>query len=75
MSEMATREWTALGTGVTVACVDPAHLDLVGEIASSHVAMLDAACSRFRNDSELVLLPSGRPRYPNKHSSSQALVS
>jgi FAD:protein FMN transferase len=58
----AARRWRALGTGITVAAVDAGELPRVAEIAGTHLDAIDRSCSRFRADSELMLLPSdGRP--------------
>ena len=46
----------AIGVSNQVTVVDPAALEPALEIARAEVAALDAACSRFRDDSELARL-------------------
>jgi thiamine biosynthesis lipoprotein len=53
----------ALGTTATVAVTDDDVVDIVTAIAVAELAAIDAACSRFRSDSELnaVNTAGGRP--------------
>lgn len=46
----------ALGTTAELMVTDPAHLDVAEEVLRDHLAAIDAACSRFRADSEISLL-------------------
>lgn len=59
----AATEWRALGTRVRLVVTDPALLDSCNLLLARHLAEVDAACSRFRADSELVALDAagGRP--------------
>ena len=59
----AAADWRALGTTVRLVVTDPALLDSCNLLLARHLAEVDAACSRFRPDSELVALDSseGRP--------------
>lgn len=59
----AAAEWRALGTTVRVVVTDPALLESCNLLLARHLAEVDAACSRFRSDSELAALDgtSGRP--------------
>lgn len=59
----AATEWRALGTTVRLVVTDPALLDSCNLLLARHLAEVDAACSRFREDSELTALNSaeGRP--------------
>jgi thiamine biosynthesis lipoprotein len=59
----ATADWRALGVHVRLAVTDPAALDTAQALLSHDLAALDAACSRFRPDSELRRLDDagGRP--------------
>jgi thiamine biosynthesis lipoprotein ApbE len=53
--------WRALGTFVHLLVTEPAHLDEARQILTEDLADVDAACSRFRPDSELCSLSqSGR---------------
>ncbi|MFC3575247.1 FAD:protein FMN transferase [Streptomyces yaanensis] len=53
----------ALGTSVRLVVTDPALLDSCNLFLARHLAEVDAACSRFRDDSELAALDraEGRP--------------
>ena len=54
--------WRALGTFVHLLVTEPARLDQARELLTADLAEVDAACSRFRPDSELCSLnSSGRP--------------
>ncbi|MEU9960826.1 FAD:protein FMN transferase [Streptomyces sp. NPDC050982] len=59
----AAANWRALGTSVRLVVTDPALLDSCNLLLARQLAEVDAACSRFREDSELVALDSagGRP--------------
>lgn len=59
----AAADWRALGTSVRLVVTDPALLDSCNLLLARHLAEVDAACSRFRPDSELVALDAseGRP--------------
>ena len=53
---IAAADFRALGTGARVLTTDPAGLPSARAAAERVVAAVDAACSRFRDDSELSLL-------------------
>jgi thiamine biosynthesis lipoprotein len=54
--------WRALGTFVHLLVTEPARLDQARQLLTADLAEVDAACSRFRPDSELCSLnSSGRP--------------
>ncbi|MET7476778.1 FAD:protein FMN transferase [Streptomyces sp. NPDC005648] len=59
----AATEWRALGTTVRLVVTDPAVLESCDLLLARHLAEVDAACSRFRDDSELAALDhsEGRP--------------
>ncbi|MFG3292260.1 FAD:protein FMN transferase [Streptomyces sp. NPDC048179] len=59
----AAAEWRALGTTVRLVVTDPALLDSCNLLLARQLAEVDAACSRFRDDSELAALDTthGRP--------------
>ncbi|MDO0911368.1 FAD:protein FMN transferase [Streptomyces sp. DT2A-34] len=59
----AATDWRALGTSVRLVVTDPALLDSCNLLLARHLAEVDAACSRFRTDSELASLDdsAGRP--------------
>ncbi|MEV0907433.1 FAD:protein FMN transferase [Streptomyces hokutonensis] len=59
----AAADWRALGTTVRLVVTDPALLDSCNLLLARHLAEVDAACSRFRPDSELAALDTslGRP--------------
>ena len=48
--------WRALGMLVQLVVTDPGQLAAARELLTDDLAELDAACSRFRSDSELVAL-------------------
>ena len=52
----AAADWRALGTSVRLVTTDPALLDSCNLLLARHLAEVDAACSRFRADSELSTL-------------------
>jgi len=62
-SEVCWADWTAIGTSIRLVVTDPALLDAARTMLADDLADLDAACSRFRADSELVRLEAsaGRP--------------
>ncbi len=49
-------DWTALGTQVWLLVTDPAQLAAGRRLLTADLAAVDAACSRFRPDSELMRL-------------------
>ncbi|WP_416986444.1 FAD:protein FMN transferase [Streptomyces sp. T028] len=59
----AATDWRALGTTVRLVVTDPALLESCNLLLARHLAEVDAACSRFRPDSELAALDAtaGRP--------------
>ncbi|MER5276235.1 FAD:protein FMN transferase [Streptomyces sp. NPDC002809] len=59
----AAADWRALGTSVRLVTTDPAALGSCRRLLARHLAEVDAACSRFRQDSELVAVDNsaGRP--------------
>jgi FAD:protein FMN transferase len=63
VSNPATTSWPALGTTASVAVTEAGALDAARQAVVAELAELDAACSRFRDDSELTRLnhAGGRP--------------
>jgi len=61
--EEASASWRALGTLVQVVVTDPRHLARARSILAADLGEVDAACSRFRPDSEICALRTaqGRP--------------
>ncbi|MER5587007.1 FAD:protein FMN transferase [Streptomyces asoensis] len=59
----AAAQWRALGTTVRLVVTDPALLGSCDLLLARYLAEVDAACSRFRDDSELAALDAaaGRP--------------
>ena len=58
----AAASWLALGTQVRLVVTEATHLDDARGLLEADLAEVDAACSRFRPDSELRALPrDGRP--------------
>jgi thiamine biosynthesis lipoprotein ApbE len=55
--------WNAIGTSIRIVVTDPSKLGAARELLTHDLAALDAACSRFRDDSELIRLEAsaGRP--------------
>ena len=51
---LAVAEWPALGTLAVLAVTDPMALPAARELLTAELAAVDAACSTFRDDSELV---------------------
>ncbi len=60
----ASADWTALGTQVWLLVTDPAQLGHGRRLLAADLAAVDAACSRFRPDSELMLLAAERQPGP-----------
>jgi FAD:protein FMN transferase len=58
----ASLQWRALGTTVTLSVTDERRLVRCREAVARELEAIDAACSRFRDDSELVLLNASRGR-------------
>jgi FAD:protein FMN transferase len=56
----ADASWRALGTFVHLLVTEPAHLDEARQVLVEDLADVDAACSRFRPDSEICSLGGGR---------------
>src|ERR1700730_5299151 len=54
----ASADWKALGTMVQLIVTDPGRLADGRRLLEADLAAVDAACSRFRSDSELVALDS-----------------
>jgi len=64
MSErLGSADWTAIGTTIRVVVTDETRLDAARAMLEDDLAALDAACSRFRPDSELIRLEdrAGQP--------------
>jgi thiamine biosynthesis lipoprotein ApbE len=63
LSDLRWAEWNAIGTTIRLVVTDPAQLDSARSMLEDDLAALDAACSRFRDDSELIRLETrgGRP--------------
>jgi thiamine biosynthesis lipoprotein len=59
----ACSSWRALGTRVTVFVTEPGALRDVCALVGGQLAALDIACSRFRDDSELVRLNDSGGRW------------
>jgi thiamine biosynthesis lipoprotein len=57
----ASASWRALGTLVQLVVTEPQCLDRARRWLETDLAEVDAACSRFRPDSEIRALPGGRP--------------
>ena len=53
---VASADWRALGTQIWLLVTDPARLGAGRQLLEADLAEVDAACSRFRPDSELVTL-------------------
>jgi thiamine biosynthesis lipoprotein ApbE len=58
----ASASWRALGTLVHLVVTDPAILPEARHLLEDDLAEVDAACSRFRSDSEIRSLKGGRHR-------------
>lgn len=59
MTSRGIASWAALGTTATVAVTDAAALGAARHAVETELSRLDAACSRFRADSELSRLNAG----------------
>jgi len=58
----ASASWRALGTLVQLVVTQPACLAEARQLLTRDLAEVDAACSRFRADSEIRALAGGRPQ-------------
>jgi thiamine biosynthesis lipoprotein len=56
-----TTQWSVWGTSARLVVTEPAALGEATEILRRELAGVDATVSRFRSDSELMTLPTGRP--------------
>jgi thiamine biosynthesis lipoprotein len=54
--------WNALGVRVRLAMTEPGLVDAARRVLAGQLAELDAACSRFRDDSEIVRLDAAAGR-------------
>jgi thiamine biosynthesis lipoprotein ApbE len=61
-SSPADASWRALGTLVHLVVTDPRHLAEAQRLLAADLAEVDAACSRFRADSEIRTLRNARGR-------------
>jgi FAD:protein FMN transferase len=59
----AAADWTAWTCRVRVVVTDPAALDEAREVLSDALGAVDAACSRFRDDSELAAVEAAAGRW------------
>jgi len=59
---VAARTFRALGTSATLLVTDPDALGPAGRVLAAELAAIDAACSRFRPDSELSRVNRARGR-------------
>ena len=57
----ATAQWPVWSTTARLVVTDPSYVAQAQAIAQDLLNAVDTACSRFRPDSELMTLPSGRP--------------
>jgi thiamine biosynthesis lipoprotein ApbE len=57
----ASASWRALGTLVQLVVTEPAALPEARHVLENDLAEVDAACSRFRADSEICALNGGQP--------------
>jgi thiamine biosynthesis lipoprotein len=60
MSTVATADWEAWSCRVRLAVTDPAALPEARAVLTGHLADVDRACSRFREDSELAVLDAAQ---------------
>ncbi len=60
--QVAASEWPAPGTLAALAVTDPAALPEARELLTAELAAVDAACSTFRGDSELVAVNAAARR-------------
>jgi thiamine biosynthesis lipoprotein len=58
----ASTRWTALGTTAAIVVVEPDALGAARRAVAAELAQIDAACSRFREDSELARINAARGR-------------
>lgn len=58
----ATARWRALGTVAVVAAARPCDLEAAVAVVEAEIDACDRACSRFRADSELLAVATGRRR-------------
>lgn len=58
----ASASWQALGTGVQLVVTDGRQLEAGRQLLAADLAAVDAACSRFRPDSEIMRLGPGPAR-------------
>ncbi|MBO0809113.1 MAG: FAD:protein FMN transferase, partial [Actinobacteria bacterium] len=58
----ASASWQALGTGVQLVVTDGRQLEAGRQLLAADLAAVDAACSRFRPDSEIMRLRPGPAR-------------
>jgi thiamine biosynthesis lipoprotein len=62
MAALPVAQWSVWSTTARLVVTEPAALPAAGELLAGLTARVDAACSRFRTDSELSALPAdGRP--------------
>jgi thiamine biosynthesis lipoprotein len=54
--ELGSADWNAIGTPIRLVVTEPAHLQAARALLEDDLAALDEACSRFREDSELIRL-------------------
>src|SRR5258705_1733705 len=57
-----TAQWTVWGTTARVVVTDPRQVAAAERLVRAELAAVDAACSRFRSDSELARLSPGGGR-------------
>jgi thiamine biosynthesis lipoprotein len=55
-AELGSADWNAIGTPIRLVVTEPAHLQAARALLEDDLAALDEACSRFREDSELIRL-------------------
>lgn len=73
-TQVAQSSFRSLGTSCQVLVTDPAVLDQATELATKHLAELDAAASRFRDDSEVSKLARKAQKGPASHLASFVLA-
>jgi thiamine biosynthesis lipoprotein len=54
-----TRDWELWSTRCRIVVIDPAKLSAAGHLADAVLADVERACSRFRGDSEMLMLTEG----------------
>jgi FAD:protein FMN transferase len=62
----ATAHWRALGTSVDLVVTEAGQLGQARRMLEDHLAAVDAACSRFRPDSEIVALDRAPRTLPGR---------